>query len=41
MVGGGKMELWVGKCGAECVSLLHCCYMLDCDERDLEGSEIV
>lgn len=31
MVGGGKMELWVGKCRAECVRVLHCCYMLDCE----------
>lgn len=31
MAGGGKMELWVGKCRAECVRVLHCCYMLDCE----------
>lgn len=31
MVGGGEMELWVGKCRAECVRVLHCCYMLDCE----------
>lgn len=31
MVGGGTMELWVGKRRAECVRVLHCCYMLDCE----------